>query len=149
MITQTTSPSSTTIALWKALLVTGQSLTGRIGTELKNAGLPPLAWYDVLWEVEKCGDAGIRPMDLRGRLLLPQYGLSRLLDRLYREGLVEKLPVSEDGRGHVVRLTEAGHEMRSRMWQVYGDALSQMIELQVEEGDMVHLTEILRQLAER
>ena len=48
----------------------------------QRRGHPPLAWYDALLEIEKAGPDGLRPFELRKLLLLPQYGTSRLLDRM-------------------------------------------------------------------
>ena len=50
-----------------------------VEARLKAADLPPLGWYDVLLELEKAGEAGLRPFELQARLLLPQYGVSPTL----------------------------------------------------------------------
>ncbi len=61
---------------------------------LKAEGLPPLEWYDVLLELERGGP--MRPRDLQAHLLLAQYNLSRLLDRIEAAGLVERRPCPDD-----------------------------------------------------
>ena len=93
---------------------------------LKAEGLPPLGWYDVLWETEKATN-GIRPLTLQDRLLLPQYGLSRLVERMVKAGLVARLDCETDGRGQVLVLTEEGRMTRGRMWPVYASALQSQI----------------------
>ena len=65
-----------------------QAAMSRVESALKAAGLPPLAWYEVLVELERAGGCGLRPFALEEALLLPQYGLSRLLARMEAAGLV-------------------------------------------------------------
>ena len=41
-----------------------------VAADGKAAGFPPLEWYDVLWELERDPEGGLRPFELEGRLLL-------------------------------------------------------------------------------
>ena len=74
------------VQAWARLLKAERLALARVETALKQAGLPPLAWYDVLLELERAGEAGLRPFELERALLLAQYNLSRLLDRIERGG---------------------------------------------------------------
>ena len=120
-------PDDSTIALWVRLMRASTSVLDTIEERLKSGGLPPLAWYDVLLELDRAGEDGLRPMALEDRLLLPQYGTSRLLKRLEEAGLTARAPVPEDGRGFRVTITEAGRQMRRRMWPVYAGVLQERI----------------------
>ncbi|MGT2465648.1 hypothetical protein ACVOMV_11320 [Mesorhizobium atlanticum] len=42
--------------------------------------------------------------------------------------LVEKLPVSDDGRGQTVRITASGREMRRRIWAIYGASIAERMD---------------------
>ena len=77
-----TEPDQTTQAAWIAIMRTSRRLLEAVEAALKSAGHPPLAWYDALLEIDKAGNDGVRPFELKARLLLPQYGTSRLLDRM-------------------------------------------------------------------
>src|SRR3977135_1381041 len=70
-----------------------------IEQDLKAGGSPPLAWYDVLLELARAPDGRLRPFEIEKVTLLAQYNLSRLLDRLEKEGLVVRAPCDDDGRG--------------------------------------------------
>ena len=87
-----------TEAAWTALMTKSRVLLEAVESSLKSAGYPPLAWYDALLELEKAGPDGLRPFELKDRILLPQYGTSRLLDRMVKAGLVDRRNCSEDGR---------------------------------------------------
>ena len=53
----------------------------------------------------------LRPTDLQARLLLSSGGISNVLNRLERNGLVERQRESNDGRSCWVRLTGEGAEL--------------------------------------
>ncbi|MGZ2382906.1 DNA-binding MarR family transcriptional regulator [Rhizobium brockwellii] len=72
--------------------------------------MPPLAWYDVLWELARSQDGMLRPYEIEERTLLAQYNLSRLIDRLEKESLVRREAFAEDGRGRWVVITDAGRK---------------------------------------
>lgn len=133
------SPSPEAITAWGRLMRVSRQLVERTEDALKANGLPPLAWYDVLHELAEAGEGGLRPFELVDRMLLAQYGVSRLLARLEADGLVEKLPVSDDGRGQTVRITASGREMRRRVWAIYGASITELMgdRLSVKELEML------------
>lgn len=103
---------------WALLLAAHATLVERLEAALALAELPPLAWYDVLWELEKA-EGMLRMHDLACRVVLSRSNLSRLADRLEIAGLIEREDCPEDGRGYNVVLTRAGRAMRKKMWSKY------------------------------
>jgi len=108
--------------------------------------LPPLAWYDVLLELERAGKAGLRPFELERALLLEQYNLSRLIDRIEREGLVERAPCPQDGRGQIVRVSERGRSMRRAMWPIYAQAIEAAVGGRLDKAEAQTLSALLGRL---
>ena len=133
-------------AAWAALQLVSRSLLAGVERDLKEHGLPPLAWYDVLLELHRAGDAGLRPFELQDRLLLAQYNLSRLLDRMARDGLVERVPAPEDGRGQVVRISKSGQAARKKIWPVYREAIGRRFADRLSDADSAALLRILQKL---
>ncbi|MGX8013271.1 MarR family winged helix-turn-helix transcriptional regulator [Mesorhizobium sp. ORM8.1] len=88
----------------------------------------------------------MRPFELTDRVLLAQYGVSRLLARLEADGLVEKLPVSDDGRGQIVRITSAGRDMRRRIWGVYGASIAGLMGEKLSAEELETLARLLGRL---
>lgn len=117
-----------------------------IESALKDAGLPLLSWYDALLELDKAGAEGIRPFELKQRLLLPQYGMSRLLDRMAKAGLVDRQDVEDDGRGQIIRLTQKGRNTRQSMWPVYAGVLIRSVEQQLSKDEATELARLLKKL---
>ena len=116
-------PSETVERAWARLMKAQRSALGGVEHALKSAGLPPLGWYDALLELERAGAQGLRPFELERAMLLEQYNLSRLVDRIEKAGYVERRACEDDGRGHVLVITPAGKAMRRRMWPVYAAAI--------------------------
>jgi DNA-binding MarR family transcriptional regulator len=123
-----------------------RQLVDRTEEALNADGLPPLAWYDVLHELAEAGEGGLRPFELIDRVLLAQYSVSRLLARLEADGLVEKLPVSDDGRGQTVRITPSGRDMRRRIWTVYGASLTELMDNRLSAEELKALAALLGRL---
>ncbi len=113
-------PTSEETALWVALNRSQRAIYRAMDSALKANGLPPLRWYDVLWELDRSNRKGLRPLEIEKALLFEQSNLSRLLQRLVEEGLVDVLEFPDDGRGKMIRITSAGRRMRKKMWSVYG-----------------------------
>lgn len=103
---------------WAVLLTAHATLIERVEAALAAAGLPALAWYDALWELEKAGGR-LRMRELARRVVLSKSNLSRLADRLEGAGLVERADAADDRRGYDLVLTRAGRAMRRRMWPLY------------------------------
>ena len=134
------------VRAWARLMRAHQAAFGHVEGALKAAGLPPLAWYDVLLELERAGDCGLRPFALERELLLPQYGLSRLLARMEEAGLVERRNCPSDGRGQMVVIAEAGRATRRAMWPVYARALHEAVGCRLSPAESDGLADLLGRL---
>ena len=115
-----TYPSDEETKLWVALNRVQQSLYRAMDGEMKEHGLPPLKWYDVLWELERSAENGARAYVLENNSLFEQSNLSRLLARMIEQGLIEEFRCPSDGRGRVYKITSCGKALRKNMWEVYG-----------------------------
>src|SRR5437867_5846045 len=93
------------ITAWARTIRVPQKFLREVEADLKAAGYPPLAWYDALLELKRAGAEGLRPFQLQDQMLLEQYNLSRLLDRIVRSGYVERQASEADGRGQVLKIT--------------------------------------------
>jgi DNA-binding MarR family transcriptional regulator len=134
------------VAAWVALTRAQRGTIGRVEARLKEAGFPPLSWYDALWELEKVGPCGMRPFELERAMLFEQYNLSRLADRLEKAGLVERGACPGDRRGQVLRATEAGQKLRREMWKVYAEAIQEAVGARLSAEDARTLAELLGKL---
>ena len=141
-----TKPDRATQAAWAAIVTTSRKLLESVEAALKAAGHPPLPWYDALLEIEKAGPDGLRPFELRELLLLPQYGTSRLLDRMVKAELIERQDCDDDGRGQIVRVSDKGRSVRQAMWPIYAHVLSEEIGAKLTTEDAAQLVRLLSKL---
>lgn len=139
-------PSEQAVTAWARLVRAGQIVLEKIEAELKAAGLPPLAWYDVLLELGRAEAGRLRPLELERRTLLAQYNASRLIDRMEKAGLVERLPHPEDGRGQLVAITAEGRAQQKRVWKVYGPAIARHVGEKLRPAEAVELARLLAKL---
>jgi DNA-binding MarR family transcriptional regulator len=128
-------PTDPIVATWVAIVRASNGIIAAVAADAKAAGLPPLEWYDVLWELERSGKPGLRPFELENGLLLAQYNLSRLIDRLAGAGLVEKCACPSDRRGQIIVLTEKGRALRKKMWPIYLAAIRRHVGSHLSEKD--------------
>jgi DNA-binding MarR family transcriptional regulator len=142
-------PTDPKIAAWVCLMRASAALLASIRAELRTAGFPPLDWYDVLWELERAPERALRPVELECRLLLAQYNVSRLIDRLARAGYLTKNRCDVDGRGQVLTLTKEGKALRERMWCVYSAALERHVGSHLTDDEARSLCRLLVRLQER
>jgi DNA-binding MarR family transcriptional regulator len=111
------------LTAWQAVLNAHASVVARVEEALAQAGLPPLAWYDVLWAVRRAPERRIRMAGLANSLTLSRGGLTKLAGRLEADGLLRREAAPDDGRGVYAVLTQAGEDMLRRMWPVYSRIL--------------------------
>lgn len=118
--------SRTDADLWFSFVRAHRSILKEIERRLAAEKLPPYAWYDVLWGLET-GPEGTRRMhELADRLAIERYNLTRLVDRLEAQGLVQRSRSSEDGRAAFASITEQGRALRLQMWQVYQTTVQEL-----------------------
>jgi DNA-binding MarR family transcriptional regulator len=86
------------------------SLLHGLDADLAAAHGLALRSYEVLLHLEDAPLHRLRMSDLSRDVLLSASGVSRLVDRLEREGLVRRERCSEDGRGYWAVLTTQGEE---------------------------------------
>lgn len=139
-------PSEAVVDAWIALNRAQQAALLKIERAFRDAKLPPSSWYDVLWELDRAGEGGLRPFEIERQRLIAQSNISRLIDRLAEQGYVERQPCEEDGRGQRIVITPAGRDMRKRMWPVYARAIGEAVGRRISERDAASLANLLAKL---
>ncbi len=139
-------PSKSVVDAWIALNRAQRHVVAAIEAELKSAGLPPLAWYDVLLELWRAPGGRLRQGDLEHKMLFPQYGISRLVDQLEREKLVRRERCEDDGRAYWVAISDKGLALRQRMWPVYAAAIQRHVGEKLPEQEAARIAEDLWKL---
>ena len=137
-------PSDPLQRAWVALGRVSQSVQCHVESALKDAGFPELSWYTVLWELERAGKP-TRPKDLAIPLFILPYQLSRLVDRMEKDGLVKRIACKEDKRGHLLEPTPKGFALRKAMWTVYAPAMDDALN-RINDKEALELARLLNKL---
>lgn len=96
------------LAAWRGMLRVHASLVHELDHELEETHGLPLHQYEVLLLLADADGGQLRMSDLAAGVLLSQSGLTRLVDRLERAGLVERRRCADDRRGLYARITDEG-----------------------------------------
>ena len=106
--------SATELGAWRGLLRVHTALVRELDAELEAAHDLPLSSYDVLINLQSAPAKRLRMAELADSVLLSRSGVTRLVDRLVREGLIVRDTCESDGRGSFAVLTEEGEELLAR-----------------------------------
>ena len=117
------------IEAWGNLVRSERTLLDRVEEHLKRAKLPPSDWYHVLHEIDASPQGMLRQTGIQDRTQLAQYNVCRLVDRLEREGLLERHQCHLDGRNNVLLITAKGKALRRAMWPIYATAIQNIVDI--------------------
>ncbi|MGV3615807.1 MAG: MarR family winged helix-turn-helix transcriptional regulator [Fimbriimonas sp.] len=109
---------------WIASFVAHGVLVKQIDEELEAAGCIPLDDYEVLLTLEEAPDRRLRMSELADQVLVSRSGVTRLVDRLEKKGLLRREACPNDRRACHATLTDAGLAERERAWPVYRAAIA-------------------------
>lgn len=138
--------SETKIDSWIALTRAQQALLARVERDLKLAGLPPFDWYDILLELKRAPEGRLRLNEIGALVLREKSNITRLVDRLEKEGLLVREECATDKRGAYAVITTEGRAMQKRMWPVYAKAIDAHFASKLSEQDAKILLKLLNRL---
>lgn len=130
-------------ATWRLFLTSHALLIDLIEQELAQAGLPPLAWYDVLFALYEAPDHRMRLHELADAIVLRRSNLTRLVDRLEAAGLVCRKSCPTDRRGAFAAITKEGLTMREQMWPIYAHSIAKYFADHISDAEVDVLTKAL------
>ena len=100
----------TELGAWRGFLRAHAALVRDLDAELQSAHGLSLSSYEVLLLLAGASNRRLRMTELAKATLITLGGVTRLVDRLEREGLVERERCASDARGILAVLTPAGLE---------------------------------------
>ena len=110
---------------WITFVVAHAVLTRQIDKLLLSKGLPGLDVYAVLLTLEDAEGGRLRMSDLADQIMLSRSGITRLVDRLERDGLLQRHNCPADRRATYAMITDEGRRLREEMWPVYRQGIAE------------------------
>jgi DNA-binding MarR family transcriptional regulator len=99
------------LAAWRGMLRAHAALTRELDAQLAREHKLPLSSYEVLLFLADAPEGRMRMAELAESVLLSRSGLTRLVDRLEREGLLKRKPCESDARGYFAQITPQGRRL--------------------------------------
>jgi DNA-binding MarR family transcriptional regulator len=100
---------------WIALNQAHAAVAQRLQDALAAADFPPLPWYEVLGTLGDAEDQRLKMGDLAEALVITRGGLTKLVDRLIKAGLLERTFCETDRRVSYATLLPTGAQMLQEM----------------------------------
>lgn len=132
--------------MWRSFLMAYNTVMKQLEAELDQAQGMPLHHYDVLVHLAEAPGHRVRMADLADRVLLSRSGLTRLVDRLEREGLACREACTSDGRGMYAVLTDAGLQRLREASVAHLDGVRRHFTDVLSDAELAELGELMQRL---
>ncbi|MET0736278.1 MAG: MarR family transcriptional regulator [Microbacterium sp.] len=132
------------IDAWESLFRAQHEVFAEISCDFDDTGLSQ-AEYDVLLTVTRGSDMTARLRDVTANMLISQPSVSRLVDRMASRGLVAKCPDPDDGRGALVRATDAGASSFRKVATAHGASIAERMS-QLSDEELAQLRDLTAKL---
>jgi DNA-binding MarR family transcriptional regulator len=140
--------SSDRLTAWQAFHAAHAAVSGLLEEELAAERRLPLSWYDVLIALDATPEHRLRLHELAQAVALSRSGLTRMIDRMEREGLIRRESCADDGRGCFAALTDEGRTTLSRYWPIYTRGIEQHFVGLLDDSEARILAQALTRVAE-
>jgi DNA-binding MarR family transcriptional regulator len=131
---------------WIAVTQAHAAVTGRLQEALTTAELPPLPWFEVLATLDRAPEQRLKMGELAEALVITRGGLTKLVDRLIKAGLLERTFCETDRRVSYATLLPAGVELLEEMRPIVRAELAASFSARLSVEQAEQLQEMLDQV---
>jgi DNA-binding MarR family transcriptional regulator len=142
-------PRDARLEPWRAFVQAHARITRKLDEELRAEHDLSLAEYDALLSIADTPDRRIRMRQLADKVILSKSGVTRLIDRLVEDGLVERCAASDDARGAEAVLTEAGLDRLRRASRTHLRGVAEHFLGVLDEADLPTIQRSMLAVAEQ
>ena len=136
-------------AAWGGFLLSHAKIVRTIDSLMASQGEVSLEQYDVLLALEEAPEQQLTMTELADAVVFSPSGLTRLVDRMVKQGFLERCCNLKDKRSTYAKLTKHGLETRSRSWILYSQLLQDHFACHVSKQDAKHLVVIAERILNR
>lgn len=136
------------LAVWKTFLRAHASLLRILESELQAQQGLSLTWYEVLLHLSKDPRGGLRMQELAEAVVLSRSGLTRLLDRMEKAGLVQRRPCVHDRRGAYALITPEGKTLFNQIRPIVLQGIETHFARHLDEAACDTLLEVFSKILE-
>lgn len=136
------------LAAWRAFLTAHAAVLHLIEEDLVRAQRLPLSSYDVLFALSEAPEHRLRMHEIAERVVLSRSGLTRLIDRLEKDGLLYRERSGEDRRGAYAVLSDKGLEGLRQAWPIYARGIQKNFASLMSDEEASILTRVFTRVGE-
>jgi DNA-binding MarR family transcriptional regulator len=140
--------SNSSTEAWRALLFAHATVAHELDRELRDETGLNLGWYGVLLLLASADGERLRMNELADQMILSRSATTRLVDRLERDGFVERFVCPSDRRGMEVTLTDAGRTAFIEAGRLHVRGIETYFGSHLSEDEKAMLTRVLGRIAE-
>jgi DNA-binding MarR family transcriptional regulator len=130
---------------WRALLEGHRDLIRFLEAEFVRGAGVELQYYDVMFHVSEAAE-GRRMTDLAEAIVLSKSGLTSLVDRMERDGLLERRPDPADRRATRIVLTQTGKERLEAISRHHRGVVRRVFTSRVTEEEATVIVDVMERL---
>lgn len=131
---------------WGSLTRTHAAIVGRLQEALAAFDFPPLPWYEVLATVADAPEQRMKMGELAEAMVITRGGLTKLVDRLIKAGLMERTFCKTDRRVSYATLLPAGQDLLEEMRPIVVAELKTAFAANLSDGQADELRGMLEQV---
>jgi len=136
------------IVAWLNLEQACRVIETAMGERLRAEGGLSLAEYEVLFRLRVAGERPLQMSEIADQLLASPSGITRIADRLDRDGWITREIPPQNRRVVRVRLTDRGLSVLEKADRTFRDVLEQSFSSHLPDEEMTSLRRILRKVLE-
>jgi DNA-binding MarR family transcriptional regulator len=114
------------LAAWRGMLRAHAELSRTLDADLMREHDLPLSSYEVLLFLNDSDQGRMRMSELADSVLLSRSGLTRLVDRLERQGLLRRERCASDARGLFAEITDEGRSLFGQARKTHLDGVRRL-----------------------
>ena len=131
---------------WRAFYKTYWAIVPLMDGDLQRHANMDLAKYNALLHTHLAGPEGIRMKDMAKNASLSTSGITALVDRLERQGLMQRNPDPDDRRATRITLTDEGRERARQAAHIHIASIEDHFASRLAESEAISLAETLERI---
>lgn len=109
---------------------------------LKPFNLNPTSFNALMIIKHQGQETGISQIEIGKRLIVTASNMTKLLDKLNREGLIQRTAQEGDRRVNLIKITQKGSDLLDQAWPDYRNKVEEITEL-LDRKELEQITHIL------
>lgn len=134
------------VTVWKYFIKANSRILRNLSQDMQENHNIPLSWYDVLVKLYQSPQKGLTMQALANEVILSPSGLTRLVDRMMKAGLVERHACKNDRRVCYAMITPDGETLLKKIQPTHQMAVKRCFTNHLTEEELTVMEPALKNL---